>query len=450
MSPRTKRLIASEASRRWRRATPLACALLAAARLLCGCASTGAPAQRPATDANDENLARCRDMMAALASDSAEAAEKSFSARMHAELPPLLLRSQWHALQGKYGALASWRVTQRDALGAMDRLTLELQFADRIMYQRVVFGRGHEVVGLWFSAPPAQRAVPEAPATTRQPKEIEITVGPLALRGSLVLPRSVTPVPGVVLVAGSGPSDRDETVLGAKPFRDLALGLAARGIGSLRFDKRPFVHPELFKGNGGTVEAETIEDAIAAVALLRARPEVDARRLVVLGHSLGALLAPEIASRAGGVAALVLLGAPARPIPELILEQLRNAGAKPGELNALDAKVRALPNLPPSELVMGTPASYWQDLAKRDEFGVARTLGRPVLLLRGAEDHNVAAVDQERWVQELAGHVPVENATIPRLNHLFTPAGSPSQTEQHVPDELIERVAAFIRSLKGI
>lgn len=450
MSRLTKPLTAPESSCRWFGNTPLACVMIAAC-LLCACASRGAPALAPPPGTSDENLARCRDMMAALVSESAEAAEKSFSARVRAELPPPLLRSRWHALLARYGALASWRVTGREALGAMDRLTLELQFADRIMYERVVFGHGHEIVGLWFSAPSAQPAAPEAPApSATQPKEVEVTVGPLALRGTLVLPRSEAPVPAVVLVAGSGPSDRDETVFGAKPFRDLALGLAAHGIASLRFDKRPFEHPELFKGNGGTIEAETIEDALAAVALIRTRPEVDAQRLVVLGHSLGALLAPEIALRAGGVAALVLLGTPARPIPELLLEQLRGAGAKPGELSALETKVRALPNLPPSEVVLGSPASYWQDLAKRDEFGAARTLGRPVLLLRGAEDRNVAAIDQQRWVQELTGHVPVESATIPGLNHLFTPVGSPPQTEQHIPGEVIERVATFIGSLKRI
>ncbi len=181
--------------------------------------------------------------------------------------------------------------------------------------------------------------------------------------------------------------------------------------------------------------------------MLRARPEVDGQRLVVLGHSLGALLAPEIAARAGGVSALVLLAAPGRPLPDLFLEQLRARNAMPGELTALAAKVRALPTLSPTEPVLGVPAAYWQDLAKRDEFAAARALGRPVLLLRGTNDQQVAAIDQERWVSELTHHVPLESATLPGLDHLFVQGGMPAPTEPHVSQDVVERIAAFMSSL---
>ncbi len=291
--------------------------------------------------------------------------------------------------------------------------------------------------------PSASAAVPK-PARVIAASDVEVSVGPLALRGLLALPARTdgSLLPGVVFVAGSGPSDRDESVLGVKPFRDLAQGLAAHGIASLRFDKRTFVHPELFEGSSISVEGETIEDAIAAVALLRARPEVDTRRIVVLGHSLGALLAPEIATRAGGVSALVLLAAPGRPVPDLILEQLRSRGVKPSDLAPLEARVQALPTLAASELVLGVPAGYWQDLAKRDEFGAARSLGRPVLLLRGSDDRQVAAVDQERWIEALSDHVPLESASLAGLGHLFTQQSTPA--EPHVAPEAIERVARFV------
>jgi hypothetical protein len=390
--------------------------------------------------------------MAALVAGSAESAEQNFNQQMRAELPPSLLAARWHGLSAKHGALSSWRVAKRDTLYAKDRFTLELQFADGILYELLVFRSKHEIAGLFFSSPRSLSAVaPEPPPSAAQAREVEVSVGPLALRGTLVLPlnASGSPVPGVVFVAGSGPSDRDETVLGVKPFRDLALGLAVRGVASLRFDKRTFAHPESFKGGSVSVESETIEDAIAAVGVLRARPEVDAERLVVLGHSLGALLAPEIAARAGGVSALVLLAAPGRPLPDLILEQLRGRGAKPGELDALEAKVRALPTLTPTEPVLGVPAAYWQDLAKRNEFAAARALGRPVLLLRGTEDHQVAAVDQERWIQELTDRVPLESASLPGLTHLFTQQGASAEAEQHVSGDVIERIATFVGSLSG-
>ncbi|MET0795454.1 MAG: alpha/beta fold hydrolase [Polyangiaceae bacterium] len=420
---------------------------------LCGGCAPGveqASVNSPPVPKRDEDSQRCHDFMTALVADSSAAAERDFGAQMREQLPPPFLQTTWHGLQTRYGAFGSWRVAERDSLYGKDRFHLEVQFANAKLNELVVFDSQHEIVGLFFApAHSASRVTSEPAAGAIQANEVEVSVGPYALRGTLLLPLNASsgaPVPGVVFVAGSGPSDRDETVHGMKPFRDLARGLAARGIASLRFEKRTFAHPESFKGNSVSVESETIEDAIAAVAVLRARPELDAQRLVVLGHSLGALLAPEIATRAGGVNALVLLAAPGRPVPEIILEQLRAAHTLPETLSALEAKVHALPGLPPNESLLGVPASYWQDLAKRDEFAAARALARPVLLLRGTEDQQVAAVDQERWIQELTGHVPLESASLPGLSHLFTRQLTTDAPPPQVSNDAIERIAAFVHA----
>ncbi|HEX3851246.1 MAG TPA: hypothetical protein VHW01_09800, partial [Polyangiaceae bacterium] len=108
--------------------------------------------------------------------------------------------------------------------------------------------------------------------------------------------------------------------------------------------------------------------------------------------------------------------------------------------------VRTLPQLAATELVLGMPASYWQDLAKRDEMSIARGLGRPVLLLRGANDRQVAATDQERWVQALSGKVPLEAATLPGLSHLLIPSDAAATAAPHVPEDVSSRIAAFIKA----
>ena len=87
---------------------------------------------------------------------------------------------------------------------------------------------------------------------------------------------------------GSGPNDRDESVGGAKPFRDLAWGLASKGMVVLRYDKRTKVYPQQFAASADIHrEDETVDDAVAAAELLRTLPEVDPGRVFVLGHSLG-------------------------------------------------------------------------------------------------------------------------------------------------------------------
>lgn len=391
--------------------------------------------------AASNDLQRCRDFMAALAVDDMAEAERDFDAKMRAAEPPALLGAHWHSVVSKHGPLAAWRVLRRDGRYGKDRFTLELEFASGTAYALVVFERDGQLVGLFFS----EGARPASADASTGEGEVAVSVGPLALSGSLTLAQgAAAPAPGVVLVAGSGPSDRDESVGNVRPFRDLARGLAERGVASLRFDKRTYSHPESFDKATGTVETETVIDAIAAVELLRSRPEVDAKRIFIVGHSLGALLAPEIAERAGGVAGMVLLGAPARPAPEVVLEQLRASGVSAASLARIEAKVKALNQLAPTEIVLGAPALYWQDLAQRHELERAASLHLPTLLLRGERDRQVAALDQQLWQRALSGSTRVEAKTFPGLGHLFV--AEPSGTSPvHVPAEVVEEIADFVK-----
>src|SRR5262249_44809950 len=127
------------------------------------------------------------------------------------------------------------------------------------------------------------------PATFDE-KPIAVGSNP-ALPGLIAIPKDAKNAPAVVLVHGSGPNDQDETIGALKVFKDLAWGLASRGIVVLRYDKRTRVAPQ-----GVTTQKEEVDDAAhAAIALLAARPEVDPKRVALLGHSQGGYLAPRIA-----------------------------------------------------------------------------------------------------------------------------------------------------------
>src|SRR5690606_29657538 len=122
------------------------------------------------------------------------------------------------------------------------------------------------------------------------------------------------PAPATGRALGSGPHDRDETVGPNKPFLDIARGLAAQGVAVLRYDKRTKARPQDYADGSVTIDSETTDDAVFAVAALREAPGIDPARVYVLGHSQGAMMAPRIAARSGHVAGLVLLAAPARPL----------------------------------------------------------------------------------------------------------------------------------------
>jgi pimeloyl-ACP methyl ester carboxylesterase len=425
-------------------------ALSAAAVALLGCMGQRTPPVQGRAPSPDPNRAEIKHLFAALTVDGSDV-ERRFSARLREVLPPALLRAGWHSLSARYGALESFAVLGEDDRYGKRRYTVELDFSQRSIQALCVFEPGSgELVGLFFSKPPSpQRKTPDGGQHAGgDVEEILLTVGDTALPlgATLALPRvrNGARLPAVVLVAGSGPIDRDGTLQGARPYRDLAEGLARRNVVSLRFDKRPFTYPRQYAGKVATVEQELLADAVSAVNTLRLRPEVDPRRLFVLGHSLGALLAPEIAERAGDVAGLILVAAPGRPLPEILLEQLRDGGEKPADLAPLERQLKALSTAPPEQVVLGMPAGYWQDVARRDEFRIARRLAVPTLYVRGALDHNVLSVDQERWAQAFAGDARFESLTLPGLNHLLMPAAAGLAGDVHVPDEVIEKLASFI------
>ena len=147
------------------------------------------------------------------------------------------------------------------------------------------------------------------------------------LNGLMTLPSDLSkPVPAVVMVHGSGASNMDEKVLKLTPFKDLAEGLARHGAASLRYDKRTFVHARrMIRNKHLTVKEETIEDALLAVQMLKRDPRIDHDRVYILGHSMGAMLAPRIDAEGADVKGLIMMAGTPYRLEEIVLRQLRQA-----------------------------------------------------------------------------------------------------------------------------
>lgn len=314
------------------------------------------------------------------------------------------------------------------------------------------------------SPAPAVPAVPPyADTTAFVERELTVGTGTFALPATLTLPRTADsgdPVPIVVLVHGSGPHDRDETVGEKKPFRDLAWGLATRGVGVLRYEKRTRLHAAQMDLQSITVEDETIADALLALALARTQPEVDGRRVYVLGHSLGAMVAPEIAVRDGAVAGVIMLAAGARPLADMMLEQLDYVATMPEnqipQATAQIAQLRALMKriatheAAPEDMGLGAPASYFYDLDERAAPAKALAVGVPLLLLQGGRDYQVTMADFAIWQKTLAGRDDVVFRAYPDLNHLFVHGTGKSTPVEvmtapgNVAEEVIADISAFV------
>lgn len=298
--------------------------------------------------------------------------------------------------------------------------------------------------------------------------DIEVRIGGAdGLPGTLTLPNGTGPFPAVVLVHGSGAHDRDETIAANKPFRDIAQGLAERGIAVLRYEKRTYRYPRLLSDDQFTIDRETTYDALQAIASLRQSRFVDHRRIFVLGHSQGGMLAPRIAGRAPDVAGVILLAAPARPLLDLIVEQQRRVGLlDDGVIN--DAEQVALRRLiegarairagldpPASQLPMGLSARYWRSVDAVDPVAEAKAIRQPMLLLQGGHDLQVMPADWLRWQRAFADTPRVTFAYHDTLNHLGMHEPGPGSLRSYevprkVSAEVIDDIALWIELLRGV
>ena len=160
----------------------------------------------------------------------------------------------------------------------------------------------------------------------------KITVGlgtEYPLKGILTLPDKLDkPVPAVVFVHGSGSSNMDEKVMKLTPFKDLAEGLAERGVASIRYDKRSFAHGMKMLRDKNlfiTVKEETIEDAVLATEMLRKDPRIDSDNIYIIGHSMGAMLAPRIDAEGGNYKGIIMMAGTLRRLEEVMIEQNNEA-----------------------------------------------------------------------------------------------------------------------------
>jgi uncharacterized protein len=280
--------------------------------------------------------------------------------------------------------------------------------------------------------------------------EREVSIGDdrWKLPGTLTLPKGKGPFPVVVLVHGSGPHDRDESVGGAKPFKDLAEGLATRGIAVLRYVKRTKQYP--VPEAAPTMTAETVEDALRASALMRNQAEIDPKRIYVLGHSQGGYMMPRIMARDRTLAGAIVMAGNARPLEELFVEQTEyllalGGGGTPAQRSQLE-----LLRINPWSALPDLPRSYEYDLNGYDPAAEAKELDTPMLILQGGRDYQVTMKDFALWQEALGGRRNTAFRSYPKLNHLFV-AGEgksvPAEYQQagHVAPEAIADIAQWIQ-----
>lgn len=316
----------------------------------------------------------------------------------------------------------------------------------------LVYGLDGRIAGLRIA--PALPEPSESPsdiyalAEGWEEKELAVHTGKFRLPARLTVPEQKAPdtIPVLILVHGSGPNDMDETLGPNKPFKEIAAAMSHRGIAILRYDKRTYVYGEKAFANPEepTIEEECTDDVLSAAALA---DSLGFERIFIIGHSLGAGMAPYIAASDtdGLLDGIIMLAAPASTMAETIEHQIGVLG------NAYNreelARIR--------KTFMELPQKYIEgvDYDKKAVMAGLCAKAFPMLFLQGGRDYQVPAEEiriWEAWADEAGGNADARFISYPGLNHIFHKGeGEPSPAEYAVqgkiPGEVLDDIAGFLK-----
>ncbi len=374
------------------------------------------------------------------------------------------LKMSWEPLLKNYGKLVIQDSELFESNKQYPSVFLGCVFEKATYDMKVVFNPEKKIIG-FFLMPPRTKAHYKLPSYAQSgnliQREVIVTTDTFNLPATLMLPKNVQHPPIVVFVHGSGPEDRDESIQANKPFLDIALGLAAHGIASLRYDKRTFVYgirsmPDV---NKMTPKEELVDDALSAIRLARTFNEVDTANIIILGHSLGGQFAPKIATTDNHLAGIIMMAAPARRFEDVVLDQMEFLLPQqmPHEKALVQIKLATeqverirkhrYSDTTSASQLLGLPATYWEYLLHEDQIKTTLSLSIPVLILQGDKDFQVGPKDFEIWKEALVKNNNVSFMLFPGLYHLFMPGQgtfTDYQTASNVSENVINVIAGWV------
>ncbi|MCK5857502.1 MAG: DUF3887 domain-containing protein [Bacteroidales bacterium] len=392
-----------------------------------------------------------------------------FNDEMSSKLSAEDLAKVWSQLESAMGKYKGMGESKGSQFEDFYQLETQLQFEKKNLRYRLAFDKDNRISGMYF-VPYKSRGTQTLEMANNdkfQEMPIKVHTSDLDLPGTLCLPKGVKNYPIVIFVHGSGANDRDETIGPNKPFRDIAHGLAEQGIASVRYDKRSLVNPStlLDIGDRSLLDAVVTDDALAAVEFAKTIEGVDKSSIYVLGHSLGAMMAPRIAQKNAQIKGIIMMAGNARPLEDLVYDQYKYIFNEDGlsktekaKLREIHKEVRNVRHLKKRmasgervKLPVTSDIRFWKAVNDYDQVKTAQSITQLIFIVQGLRDYQVTPREYKIWQHRLHKKKNVSFKSFAKLNHLFLEGEGKSypkeyETKGSVPQYVISDIAQWIKT----
>lgn len=404
----------------------------------------------------------------AITSGNYELAESYYSTELAEALQKGKLEIVWNGILRNTGefevVVESERKEKDDFYSVVSTLKFENVYMDMVM----TVNNQEQLSGLFFRPSEYTGDLEMNPEYADESKyieeEVEFDCQGFKMYGSLIVPKNQRSFPIVIMATGSGPNDRDEKIGPNKPFKNIAQGLGALGVATLRYDKRSLTYGATILDSipNFNIDHEYTEEVTAAISFLSKKYQ--GRNIYFLGHSMGAFMAPRLIKENPQLQGAVMLAANARPLEDLVLEQTEYIMAETGDVNPVSlklinkgiAEVKKVKNMDSEveePLLLGLSKAYWLSMNKYDLIKEAKASKKPMLVLQGERDYQVTMIDFNIWKDKFARSKNWNFQSYSDLNHLFMTGEGMSLPKEYlkpglVSEKVIQDIARFILNLE--